>query len=167
MPSIREQALRLIGPHRLFKFFGLYPPFLGAGIRVTHVSEDLRTIDVEMKLTPWNRNYVGTQFGGSLYTMCDPFFMLMLMENLGRDFVVWDKAATIRFLKPGRGRVRARFYLPAERLEEIRQQALHERKVEPTFTCEVLDDEGTLIAQVEKLLYVRRRERERGPTRAW
>ena len=81
----------------------LYPPYLGAGIRVTHVSHDFREIDVRMGLHWWNRNYVGTHFGGSLYSMIDPFLMLMFLENLGRDYVVWDKAATIRFKTPGRG----------------------------------------------------------------
>jgi acyl-coenzyme A thioesterase PaaI-like protein len=158
MPGIRDRATRLIGAHRLLKLINLYPPYLGAGIRVTHISPDLRTVEVEMRLKRWNRNYVGTHFGGSLYSLCDPFFMLMLMENLGRDFVVWDKAATIRFLKPGRGRVHARFHLPAERIEDIRAQALRERKVEPVFTCDVLDEGGNVIAQVEKVLYVRRKE---------
>lgn len=160
MPSLRERAVRLVGAHRFFKLLNLYPPYVGAGIRVTHISEDLRTIDVEMALAPWNRNYVGTQFGGSLYSMCDPFFMLILMESLGRDFIVWDKAASIRFLKPGRGRVRARFHIPSERIEELRAQALRERKVEPVFTCDIVDDDGTVIAQVDKVLYVRRKAAE-------
>jgi acyl-coenzyme A thioesterase PaaI-like protein len=155
MASLRERVVRLVGPHRFFKIINIYPPYVGAGIRVTHIAPDLSRLDVEMPLTRWNRNYVGTQFGGSLYAMCDPFFMLLMMEQLGPDFIVWDKAASIRFLKPGRGRVRARFLMPPERVEEIRQQALHRQKVEPTFTCDITDDEGSVIAQVEKLLYVR------------
>lgn len=160
MAFLRERAVRLVGAHRFFKLINIYPPYVGAGIRVTNIAPDLSQLDVEMALTPWNRNYVGTQFGGSLYSMCDPFFMLLLMERLGRDFIVWDKAASIRFLKPGRGRVRARFLLPTERVEEIRHQALHSQKVEPTFTCDITDEEGTVIAQVEKLLYVRVKPRQ-------
>lgn len=83
---------------RLLRFaMNLYPPFLGAGIRVRHIAGDFREVRVRMGLNRLNRNYVGTQFGGSLYAMTDPFFMLMLMENLGRDYVVWDKAANIEF----------------------------------------------------------------------
>ncbi len=108
-----------------------------------------------MKLRWWNRNYVGTHFGGSLYTMCDPFFMLILLEQLGRDFVVWDKAASISFRRPGRGRVRARFHIPARRVEEIREQALREGLVHPTFRAEVLDDQDEVVAEVEKQLHVR------------
>jgi acyl-coenzyme A thioesterase PaaI-like protein len=86
---------------------------LGAGIRVTRLGP--HAVDVEMKLRRWNRNYVGTHFGGSLYSMTDPFFMLMPIENLGPEYIVWDKAATIRFKKPGRGKVRASFVCPAIR----------------------------------------------------
>jgi hypothetical protein len=108
-----------------------------------------------MKLRWWNRNYVGTHFGGSLYTMCDPFFMLILLQQLGPDFVVWDKAATIRFRRPGRSRVHARIHIPADRIEEIRQQALRDGVVEPTFQTEVLDGQDKVVAQIDKLLYVK------------
>lgn len=80
-----------------------YPPYLGAGVRVRHISADLRLVRVKMVLRWYNRNYVGTQFGGSLYSMVDPFFVLMLMENLGPDYIVWDKAANIEFVSPGGG----------------------------------------------------------------
>lgn len=142
----------------LIRMLNLYPPYLGAGVRVK-ASPDLRTFEVRMKLRWWNRNYVGTHFGGSLYTMCDPFFMLMLVDALGRGYIVWDKAATIRFRRPGRGAVRATFHIPQERIEEIRAAADAGGKVEPMFTVEVVDDQGEVVAEVEKLLYVRRKER--------
>ncbi|MEA2601240.1 MAG: hypothetical protein QOF89_2232 [Acidobacteriota bacterium] len=138
------------------RLLSLYPPYLGAGVRVRS-SPDLRTFEVRMKLRWWSRNYVGTQFGGSLYSMCDPFFMLILMEALGRDYVVWDKAATIRFRRPGRSTVKATFQIPQERIEEIRAAADAERKVEPVFMVEIVDEQGEVVAEVEKLLYVRRK----------
>lgn len=138
----------------MMRLLSLYPPYLGAGIRVK-ASPDLRTFTVRMKLRRWTRNYVGTQFGGSLYSMCDPFFMLILADALGRGYVVWDKAATIRFLRPGRGTVHATFHIPLVEIEEIRAAADAGRKVEPTFKAEVLDDAGEVVAEVEKLLYVR------------
>lgn len=147
-----------------FRLLGLYPPYLGAGIRVTHVSEDLRTFEVRMRLRFWNRNYVGTHFGGSLYAMCDPFFMLVLIEALGPDYVVWDKAATVRFRRPGRGEVRVRFHVPDERVEEIRRAADEGPKVEPVFRCEVVDRDGEVVAEVEKTLHVRRRGEATGPS---
>lgn len=137
-----------------------YPPYLGAGIEVEHVSEDFRAIDVSMKLTAYNRNYVGTHFGGSLYSMCDPFYMLMLMQNLGEEYIVWDKSASIDFEKPGRGTVRAEFRLSQRRIAAIRTAANSQYKVEPLFEVDVRDEEGDVVAHVEKLLYVRRKERD-------
>ena len=142
----------------LLRLFNVYPPYLGAGVRVK-ASPDLHTFEVRMKLRFWNRNYVGTHFGGSLYTMCDPFFMLILMNALGRDYIVWDKEATIRFRRPGRGTVRATFHIPPERVAEIKAAADAQRKVEPVFKADILDDKGEVVAEVEKLLYVRRKER--------
>ncbi len=140
----------------LIRLLNLYPPYLGAGVRV-RASPDLCTFDVRMKLSPLNRNYVGTHFGGSLYTMCDPFYMLILFEQLGRDYIVWDKEATIRFRRPGKGTVRAHFHIPPEKIEEIRAAADRDGKVEPVFTVEVRDDDGEVVAEVEKVLYVRRK----------
>ena len=143
---------------KLLRRFNLYPPFLGAGIRVRRIAEDFLSIDVEMPLHFWNRNYVGTHFGGSLYAMCDPFFMIILIENLGPGYVVWDKAATIRFKKPGKGLMKANFHISAERIAEIRAQADTQGKTEPSFTVFVTDAEGNVIAEVDKLLYVRKKE---------
>jgi hypothetical protein len=89
--------------------------------------------------------------------MTDPFFMFMLIENLGPEYVVWDKSATIRFKRPGRGRVQATFRVTQEQIDSIRDQANREKKVEPVFLAQVVDDDGTVVAEVEKLLYVRRK----------
>jgi hypothetical protein len=111
-----------------------------------------------MKLRWWNANYVGTHFGGSLFAMTDAFYMLMLMANLGRDYIVWDKAASIRYRKPGRSRVRAEFRLSDAQLDDIREKLKTLPKYEPTFTVEIKDEQGTTIAEVEKLLYVKRKD---------
>lgn len=138
---------------RLLRF---YPPYLGAGVRVTHVSDDFRTVNVEMRLRFYNKNYVGTHFGGSLYSMCDPFYMLMLINILGPDYIVWDKAASIRFKKPGKGVVKATFHIHEERIAEIRAAADTQGKVEPQFQVEITDSDGNVVAEIEKLLYIRR-----------
>jgi len=139
----------------LLRSINAWPPFLGAGIRVTRMASN--AIDVEMRLRFWNRNYVGTHFGGSLYSMTDPFFMLMLLENLGPEYLVWDKAATIRFKKPGRGKVRAEFRLSDEQIDEIRQAVAANGKTEPTFAVQVKDEAGEVVAEVEKVLWVKRK----------
>ena len=118
----------------------------GAGIRVKHIAPDMKAIDVEMKLRWWNANYVGTHFGGSLFAMTDPFYMLMLMANLGRDYIVWDKAASIRYRKPGKGTVRAEFRLTDAQLDDIREKLKTLPKYEPTFQVEVKDESGSRAA---------------------
>ncbi|HEX6202103.1 MAG TPA: YiiD C-terminal domain-containing protein [Thermoanaerobaculia bacterium] len=135
----------------------LWPPYLGAGIRVRR--PDDHTYVVRMKLRWWNRNYFGTHFGGSLYAMCDPFFALILAQRLGKGYVVWDKAAAIRFVRPGRGTVTATFHLPPDEVEAIRQAADAAGKIEPELTVDVVDEAGAVVARVEKTLYVRREER--------
>jgi hypothetical protein len=139
-------------------WLNLYPPFLGAGIRVRRLQADWKAIDVEMKLRFWNSNYVGTHFGGSLYSMTDPFYMLMLIENLGRDYIVWDKSAAIRFRRPGKGTVRAEFRLADAQLDKIRDTLRTQDKTEPTFLVEVRNDSGDLIAVVEKVVYIRKKQ---------
>ena len=134
-----------------------WPPYLGAGIRIRRISEDMRAIDVELKLRFWNANYVGTHFGGSLYSMTDPFYMLMLIENLGHDYIVWDKAATIRYRRPAKGTVRAEFRLTEAQIDDIRERLKSEEKYEPTFTVEVKDAEGVVVAEVDKLLHIRKK----------
>lgn len=142
---------------KLRRLLNMYPPYLGAGVRVKRVSEDFRTIEVEMPLKFWNKNLVGTHFGGSLYSMTDPFYMILLIQHLGPEYIVWDKAATIRFKKPGKGLMRTKFHLTPEREEEIRAQADRGEKVEPMFQVVVTDAEGNVVAEVDKLLYVRKK----------
>ncbi len=144
---------------RLFRWvLRLYPPLLGAGIRVRRISPDFRQIDVELRQHWWNVNYVGTHYGGSLYSMTDPFYMIMLLQTLGPGFIVWDKAATIRFRKPGRGTMRAEFRLSDELLADLRAQLEREEKIEPVLTVKVLDGQGELVAEVDKRLYIRRKD---------
>lgn len=154
MTSLLGSAWRRRGFKLLANAYG---PFLLSGIQLTHVADDLRSLEVRMAMRPWNRNYVGTHFGGSLFAMTDPWFMIMLIELLGPGYVVWDKVATIRFVKPGRGTVRARFEIPAGRVEEIRRAADAAGRVEPTFTARITDEDGDLVAEVEKAISVRRK----------
>ena len=138
------------------RLINLYPPLLGAGIRARRVDEN--TMRVSMNLTWFNVNLVGVHFGGSLYAMCDPWYMLILMRMLGREYIVWDKAAAIRFVSPGRGKVTAEFHIPPERAAQIRADADRDGKTEPVFNVDVLDAQGAVVARVEKLLYVRRKK---------
>jgi acyl-coenzyme A thioesterase PaaI-like protein len=135
----------------------LWPPFMGAGIRVTRVTPDFREIDVKLKFGMLNRNYFGTQFGGSMFAMTDPFFALMMMRNLGPDYVVWDKSATIEYVKPGRGDVFALFVLTGSAIDHAKRATADGDKHEPLFRVKIRDAGGETIAEATKTLYIRRR----------
>lgn len=110
-----------------------------------------------MKLHFWNKNYVGTHFGGSLYSMTDPFYMIMLIERLGPEYIVWDKSASIYFKTPGRGRVTARFEISEADVSQIKSDVDALGKIDRLFAVQVLDDTGTLVAKVDKTLYIKKR----------
>jgi acyl-coenzyme A thioesterase PaaI-like protein len=143
------------------RLVNLYPPYLGAGVRVAYPKDAPHRIVVRMGLHWWNKNLFGTQFGGSLYAMCDPHFVFLVMRQLGPGYLVWDKAAGIEFLRPGRGRVMATFHVPPEKIEEIRAAADRGEKVEPVFTAEVVAvEDGEVVARVTKRLWVRKKAPE-------
>ena len=137
--------------------FNFWPCYWGTGGRITRISQDWREIDVEIPLRLRTRNYVGTIFGGSMYGAVDPIYMLMLIRALGPDYVVWDKAATIRFKKPGRGTLRTTCRVTEEELDAIRGALADKESVERTYVIELASGDGTVHAVVEKLIYVAKR----------
>lgn len=141
----------------LFHLVNYWPPFLAAGIHVDHVSNDHSEVDVSLKLAFWNRNYVGTQYGGSLYSMTDPFYMLMLIKMLGPAYIVWDKGASIDFKKPGTTKVYARFRLSKDQIDQFKAELEHSKKIEPILKVDITDDKGELIAVVTKILYIKKK----------
>jgi Domain of unknown function (DUF4442) len=134
--------------------FNLWPCYRGTGARVTFIAGDWREVQVRIPLSWRTRNYVGTIFGGSLYAAVDPFFMIMLMKNLGPDYVVWDKAASIRFRKPGRGTLRASFRLEEAEVAEICRLLLGQPKVDRTYLVQLVDSAGVVHAEVEKVIHI-------------
>lgn len=138
----------------LLKLMRFWPPFIGAGISVKSINPDCTCIVVQMKMRFWNKNYVGTHFGGSLYSMTDPFYMLMLMNLLGKRYIVWDKSSSIRYKIPAKGVVYATFSLSLEQIEAMRLEMNNQKKIEPEFLVEIIDKEGRVVAEVTKLLYI-------------
>ena len=138
-----------------------WPPFRGAGIRVRHIADDWSEARVELNAGRLRRNFIGTHYGGSLFSMTDPFYALMLIHRLGDRYLVWDQAASIDFIAPGRGKVTALFSLTGDQIEEIAKQASAGQKVLPQFDVEVKDEAGALVARVRKTLYVRLKPRYR------
>jgi hypothetical protein len=130
-------------------------PFIGAGIKVISADKEMTKITAELRETWFNRNIVGVHFGGSLYAMCDPFFMGILLHHLGKDFVIWDKEAKIKFKRPGKGQVRATFEISPQEIEHIRQSTINHGKMEPVFKTTIRDLDNNVIAEVEKTVYVK------------
>ncbi|WP_235689680.1 YiiD C-terminal domain-containing protein [Fulvivirga lutea] len=140
------------------KLINWWPPMLGTGISLKYISKDFSRFDVIMKLRWYNKNLVGIHYGGSLYSMCDPWYMFILTANLGKKYIVMDKSAAIRYKKPGKGTVKCTFQLSQERISEIRKEINEIGKNEYTFLCEILNSDGEVICEVDKTVYVRKKD---------
>lgn len=149
---------RQLSARGLRRVMNLWPPYLFSGVRVRAIAEDWRHAEIELRSHWWNRNYVGVHFGGNLFSMTDPFWMLLTMNALGKDYIVWDKAGAIDFRKPGRGTVRAQFRLDDAMLEEIRAATADGEKYLRWCETEIVDADGEIVARVRKQLYIRRKE---------
>ena len=141
----------------LRRLLNIWPPFLFGGIHVETITDDWHYARVRLKLRWYNRNYVHTQFGGNLFSMTDPFWMIMTLEALGHDYIVWDKAGAIDFVAPGRADVIAEFHLDDAILDEIRAATASGEKYLRWFEVQIKTDAGELIARVRKQIYVRRK----------
>ena len=137
--------------------FNLFPAYRATGARVEYVAHDFREVRIRLPLSLRTRNYLGTIFGGSMYGAVDPVYMLMLIRTLGPEYVVWDKSASIRFRKPGRSTLFARFVLDDAELEAIRAATADGSSTDRVYRVELVDAAGVVHAEVEKTLYVRRR----------
>jgi len=148
---------------RIFRwFFNIFPAYRGTGGRVSYIAGDYREIRIKLPLNWRTRNYVGTTFGGSLYGAVDPFYMIMLIKILGPDYVVWDKAASIRFRKPGRSALYARFLLEEAEIAAIKAAVASAPSVDRAYKVELTDAEGTVHAIIEKVVYIARKKNQEG-----
>src|SRR5436309_11371279 len=137
--------------------FNLFPAYRGTGARVTYIANDFREVRVRLPLSWRTRNAVGTIFGGSMYGAVDPIYMIMLMSILGRDYVVWDKAATVRFRKPGQTTLTATFRIDNAELDAIRAATAGGQPIDRTYNVDLVDRDGVVHASVEKVIYIRLR----------
>jgi len=156
-PNFARKISRKISLAKIFILINYWRPFKGAGIKVINFSKDFREIEVEMKLRWFNTNFVGTHFGGSLYAMTDPFYMIMIMQNLGEDYIVWDKAAKIDFKKPGKSRVSAKFSLTPEEIGIIKVKTDSSQKYFFEKVVNVCNDQGEVVAEVLKTVYIKKK----------
>lgn len=143
------------------RLLNLWPPFFFNSIRVESLDESYTEARVVLRLRPWNRNYVRTQFGGNLFAMADPFWMLLIIQHLGKDHYVWDKAGTIDFVAPGRADVYAHFKLEPAVLDELRAAAADGEKVLRWFEVPIKTADDEVVAIVRKQIYVRLKPKNR------
>jgi hypothetical protein len=134
--------------------FNFFPAYRGTGAKVIFMSDDYREIRVKIPLSWRTKNYVGTIYGGSMYGGIDPIYMLMLIKNLGKNYIVWDKAAAIRFKRPGKETLFAEFHLTEDELNEIKEILKTKKSVDRLYTVELKDKNGTIHCLIEKTLYI-------------
>jgi len=150
-----------ISPRFLRRMINLWPPFIGAGIKVVEISKDWRFARVKLRKGLLNRNYFGVHFGGSLFAMSDAIYVLLIANILGDRYIVWDKGASIEYLKPGKTHVFADFHVTDEHLEQIKHHTRLGEKYEPEYIVDIVDQNGEVIAKVHKKLYIKLKKRYR------
>jgi acyl-coenzyme A thioesterase PaaI-like protein len=139
------------------RMLNIWPPFLFSGISILEISKDFRHAKVRLKKKALTSNYVGTLFGGSLFAMTDPFYMVMVMKNLGKGYIVWDKKSEIDYVSPGKSTVYAEFNLWDNDLEEIKREVEASGKYLKWFEVDIKAADGTVVAVVKKQIYVRKK----------
>ena len=144
-PSLLKAASRIWGP------------FLGAGVRIMNISPDFREIETRMKLHWYNKNIVGSHYGGSLYSMADPFYMMILLSNIGDKHYVWDKFASVEYVHPCKTEVRAQFNISGDEIERIVEMASDGKAHYVDFHVNVMNTEDNIVAKIKKTLYVKRK----------
>ena len=156
--NAKKNIMPLLTPYLLKLRINTYAPYIGAGIKIEHINLDQGLCVVSMGLNSLNKNIVGTQFGGSLYSMIDPFYMLMLMHQLGSSYVVWDKSSHIEFIAPGNSKVTARMKIPSNEIKTIQELAKDGEPVFREYQVDIVDDQQKTIATVTKTIYIRLRK---------
>jgi len=139
------------------KLMNFYPPYIGAGIKIKHISKDFLRAEIEMKLRWWNQNLVGTHFGGSLMAMSDPFYMLLILQNLGREYIVWDKATTIKFKRPGKGKVTCVFEVTEAFISQIKLDLASVDSKDYHLPLTIKNEEAKVVCELQKTIYVRKK----------
>ncbi len=139
---------------RLRWAFNFFPVYRGTGGRVQYIRHDYRAITVRIPLSWRTRNYVGTIYGGSMFGATDPMYMLMLMENLGNDYVVWDKAGSIRFRRPAKDTLFAHFEIDQTLLDSIKEEVAINQETNREFKIYLKDQNGKVYADITRTVYI-------------
>ncbi|MBF0491380.1 MAG: DUF4442 domain-containing protein [Deltaproteobacteria bacterium] len=143
---------------KLFRYrFNFWPCYWGTGAKITYIASDFREMRVRLPLTWRTKNYVGTLYGGSIYASVDPQYMLMLIQILGPEYIIWDKSAQVEFLKPGKNFLEACLLISEEEIQTIKRLLKTERSIDRNYPIDLIDKEGRLCARVTKTIYIRKK----------
>ncbi len=159
MKTIFEIVSNIIGKGRLMKLlFNLSPMYRRTGGRIITVSNDLRFVRIKLPLNYKTRNYVGTLYGGHMYSCVDGIYMVQLINLLGSEYVVWDKSATIAFRRPGKTTLFADFRITNQFLEHVICEITDKLERDFKLQVDLKDQEGQIYAEIEKVIYIAKKE---------
>lgn len=159
MQSIINFLQKILGKGRAFKFlFNISPMYRSTGGRLLEVSDNLQYVKIKLSLNYKTKNYVGTLYGGHMYSCVDGIYMVQLINILGSDYVVWDKAATIRFRRPGNQTLFAEFKLSDAFIEKIKTEIAEDKEKDYTLQVDLRDSEGRIYVEIEKVIYISSKE---------
>jgi hypothetical protein len=152
---VTEFLTRFIKPANIYKYgFNWSPMYRRTTAKLIEVSDDLHYVKIRLKLNWKNRNYAGSMFGGSMLSATDPIYMIQLIQILGNDYVVWDKAVTAKYKRPGKGTIYGEFAFTPEEIEDIKLQVKTKQQVDLEKTMQLVNAKAEIIAEFSKTIYV-------------
>ena len=156
MYKVLSQFLtRFVKPATIYKYgFNWSPMYRRTTARLTEVSDDLHYVKIRLKLNYKNRNYAGSMFGGSMLSATDPIYMIQLIQILGDDYIVWDKAVTAKYKRPGKSTIYGEFVFTKEEIEALKNQLKTEQQVDIIKTMQLVNTKAEVIAEFSKTLYI-------------
>lgn len=154
--TLAKIARKFLKESTLFKVgFNLSPMYRRSTARIIYVSDDLKTVRIKIPISYKNKNYIGSIFGGSLFSAVDPIPMIQLMTIFKEEYIVWDKSAHIRFKRPAKENMYANFEFTTEEIEDIQKKVHENKEVEHSKTTLITNKTGDIVyCEVTKLIYI-------------
>ncbi|APX98995.1 DUF4442 domain-containing protein [Lacinutrix venerupis] len=138
----------------IYKYgFNWSPMYKRSTAKLIQVSDNLQYVKIRLKPSWKNRNYAGSIFGGSMLSATDPIYMIQLIQILGDDFVVWDKAASIKYKRPAKETIYAEFIFLDEEIEAIKSEIKLKNEVNITKKLTLKNTDNIVFAEIEKTMY--------------
>ncbi|MBO6605454.1 PaaI family thioesterase [Psychroserpens sp.] len=150
-----EFLTRFVKPATIYKYgFNWSPMYRRTTAKIIEVSEDLHKVVITLKLNWKNRNYAGSIFGGSMLSATDPIYMIMLIQILGNDYVVWDKAVEATYRRPAKDQIFGKFEFSKDEISKLKEDVLTYKEVTLEKTMHLVDKNDKVVASFNKTLYI-------------